>query len=129
MKITSKLFEAYLKCPTKCWLRSAGEQITDLTCAQYTRAEDESYRAAAIDLMFSGTDESEWMRSPDAGRLKAGTWRVATDVLAQTPHLESRIHAVESLPLEGRGDPARRIAIRFVATNKITTDARLLHRS
>jgi predicted RecB family nuclease len=126
MKITPNLLEAYLKCPTKCWLRSAGEQITDRTWAQYTRAEDESYRAAAIDLMFSGTDESECMRSPDAGRLKAGTWRVATDVVAQTPHLESRIHAVESLPLEGRGDPARRIAIRFVATNKLTKDARLL---
>jgi len=46
--------------------------------------------------------------------------------LAQTPHLESRIHAVESLPLEGRRDPARRIAIRFVATKKLTKDAKLL---
>jgi len=25
MKITPALFEAYLKCPTKCWLRSTGE--------------------------------------------------------------------------------------------------------
>src|SRR6266705_1822162 len=32
MTITSRLLEAYLKCPTKCWLRSAGEQITDSTC-------------------------------------------------------------------------------------------------
>ncbi|HXJ40767.1 MAG TPA: hypothetical protein VNH18_15915, partial [Bryobacteraceae bacterium] len=70
MKITPNLLEAYLKCPTKCWLRSAGEQITDRTWAQYTRAEDESYRAAAIDLMFSGTDESECLRSPDPDRLK-----------------------------------------------------------
>jgi predicted RecB family nuclease len=126
LKITPNLLEAYRMCPTKCWLRSAGEQITDRTGAQYTLAEDESYRAVAIDLMFSGTDEIECMRSPDADSLKAGTWRVATDVLAQTPHLESRLHAVESLPLEGRGDPARLIAIRFVAANKLTKDARLL---
>jgi hypothetical protein len=29
MHITSALFEAYLKCPTKCFLRSQGEQGTD----------------------------------------------------------------------------------------------------
>jgi predicted RecB family nuclease len=126
MKITSHLLEAYLKCPTKCWLRSAGEQITDRTWAQYAQAEDESYRAAEIDLMLSGSDQSECMRSPHADRLKAGKWRLATGVLAQTPHLESYLHAVESFPLEGRGDPARLIALRFVSTNKLNKDAKLL---
>jgi predicted RecB family nuclease len=106
--------------------RSAGEQPTDRTWAQHTLAEDESYRAAALDRMFSATNERESMRSPDAERLKAGTWRVATDVLAQTPHLESHLHAVESLSLENRGHPTRLIAIRFVFTNKLSKDARLL---
>ena len=44
MTITFHLLEAFLKCPTKCWLRSAGEQITGGTFAQYTQTQDESYR-------------------------------------------------------------------------------------
>ena len=126
MKITSRLLEAYLKCPTKCWLKSAGEQITDSTCAQCAQAQNESYGTAEIQRLLSKTHPSECVISPSADKLKEGNWWLATSVLAQTPHLESRIHAVESLPLEGRGDPARRIAIRFVATNKLTKDARLL---
>jgi hypothetical protein len=47
MTITSHLLEAFLKCPTKCWLRSAGEQITGGTFAQYTQTQDESYRRAS----------------------------------------------------------------------------------
>ena len=31
MKITSDVFEAYLKCPTKCWLRATDEPSAGLT--------------------------------------------------------------------------------------------------
>ena len=126
MTITSHLLEAYLKCPTKCWLRSAGEQITDSTCTQCTQAQNESYGTAEIHRLLSRTHPSECMFSPSADNLKAGKWRLATGVLAQTPHLESYLQAVERLPSQGRGKPANFIAIRFVPTNKVSKDARLL---
>ena len=126
MTITSHLLEAYLKCPTKCWLRSAGEQITDSTCTQCTQAQNESYRTAEIHRLLSKTHPSECMVSPSAANLKAGKWRLATGVLAQAPHLESHLHAVERLPSQGRGKPAHFIAIRFVPTNKVSKDAKLL---
>jgi predicted RecB family nuclease len=126
MTITPHLLEAYLKCPTKCWLRAAGQQITDSTCTQCTQAQNESYRAAEIHRLLSRTHPSECMVSPSADNLKAGKWRLATGVLAQTAHLESYLHAVERLPSEGRGKPAHLIAIRFVPTNKVTKDAKLL---
>jgi hypothetical protein len=122
MKITSHLFEAYVKCPTKCWLRSTGEQMTDRNCAQYAQARDESYRTAEIDLMLSRIDQSEFMRSPHGDCLKAGKWRLATGVLAQTPHLESYLHAVESFPSERRGTPAQLIPFAsFPITNSVRT--------
>ncbi len=126
MTITSRLLEAYLRCPTKCWLRSAGEQITDSTCAQCAQAQNESYRTAEIHRLLSRSHQSECLISPSTDNLKAGKWRLATGVLAQTPHLESYLHAVECLPSEGRGKPAHFIAIRFVSTNKLSKDAKLL---
>jgi hypothetical protein len=64
--------------------------------------------------------------SPSADNLKAGRWRLATDVSAKTSHLQSYLQAVERLPSEGRGKPIRLIAIRFVSTNKLSKDAKLL---
>jgi predicted RecB family nuclease len=40
--------------------------------------------------------------------------------------LESRLHAVERVPSEGRGKPAQFVPIRFVFRNKLTKDDRLL---
>lgn len=126
MTITSHLLEAYLKCPTKCWLRSAGEQVTDSSYAQCIRAENDLFCTAQIHRLLSGTHESECMITPSADDLKPGKWRLAIGVLAQTPHLEPHLHAVEHQPSEGRGKPALFIAIRFLPTNKVTKDAKLL---
>jgi hypothetical protein len=48
MKITAQLLEAYLKCPTKCWLRSTSKQTIDLSCTQYDQAQNESYRSTEL---------------------------------------------------------------------------------
>ena len=40
--------------------------------------------------------------------------------------MESRLHAVERVPSEGRGKPAQFIPIRFIFLNKLTKDDRLL---
>jgi predicted RecB family nuclease len=125
MTINSYLLEAYLKCPTKCWLRSAGEQITDRTCVQCTQAND-AYATAEIRRLLSKTRQSERTLSPSAEKLKAGDWRLATGVLAHTPYLESYLHAVERLPSEVPRKPARVIPIHFVPTNKLNKDAKLL---
>ena len=126
MMITSHFLEAHLKCPTKCWLRSAGEQITDSRCAQRAQAHSESYAADEIRRLLSRTHQSECLLSPSADNLKAGRWKLAIDVSAKTSHLQSYLQAVERLPSEGRGKPIRLIAIRFVSTNKLSKDAKLL---
>jgi CRISPR/Cas system-associated exonuclease Cas4 (RecB family) len=45
MKITPDLFEAYLKCPTKCWLRATAEPSAGNTYAEWVKAQSDSYRA------------------------------------------------------------------------------------
>ena len=47
MKITSHVFEAFLKCPTKCHLRSLGENGSGNGYANWVRDQDESYQRDA----------------------------------------------------------------------------------
>ena len=42
--ISSHLFEAYLECPSKCWLRAQNEPATGNLYAEWGRAQNETYR-------------------------------------------------------------------------------------
>jgi len=64
--------------------------------------------------------------SPVGDGLKEAKWRLATNVLAQTQNLESGIHALERVPSEGRGKSAQFIPIRFISTNKLSRNDKLL---
>jgi len=125
MTISLHLFEAYLKCPSKCWLRATAEQATGNIYAEWVQAENESYRAAGTKRLLSETPQGEYAISPSAASLRAGKWRLALDVPARTQTLESCLHAVETVPSEVRGKSARFIPIRFVFTNKLGKDERL----
>jgi predicted RecB family nuclease len=126
MTITPSLLEAYLKCSTKCWLMSHGEDAADRDCAQWGQTRNESYRMAEIGRLLSQMPQSECAISPVPDNLKAGRWQLATDVLAQTEHLESRVHAVERIPPSGQSKQAQFIPVRFAFTNKLARDAKLL---
>ena len=60
------------------------------------------------------------------GLLKNAKWRFAVDVPVQSHDLESRLHAVERIPLKGRGRPTEFTPYRFEFTNKIAKEHKLL---
>jgi predicted RecB family nuclease len=127
MKITSYLFEAYLKCPTKCFLRSLGEVDRGNAYANWVKTRNESYRREGLKRLMEGVLRDECVISPtDAGHLKTSKWRLSVDLVARAQNLESGIHAVERLPSEGPGQPSQFIPIRFSFTNKVTRDDKLL---
>jgi len=154
MKITSPLFDAFLKCATKCHLRSLGETGAGNEYTEWVRGQDESYQHEVARGLQEAVPEAERVVAPPATEnLKAAKWRLAVDLLAQTPDrsadcqarepgrneetrglggpsaellLQSRLHAVERVPSEGRGKPAQFIPIRFMFRNKLTKDDRLL---
>ena len=45
MTITPSLFEAFLKCPTKCWLRANRETPGGNPYAEWVQSRNESFRA------------------------------------------------------------------------------------
>ncbi len=59
-------------------------------------------------------------------RAPTAKWRLAIDLTTRAQNLESTIQAVERVPSQGRSEPARFIPIRFIFTNKLTRDDRLL---
>jgi predicted RecB family nuclease len=127
MKVTATLFEAYLKCPTKCYLQSHGESGPSNTHAEWLRVQSESYRSKGIRRLTTSLTPDECMSGVlDPEKLAAAKWRLAHDFEAGTQDLESIIHAVERVPPTGRGQLSRFIPIRFIFKNKLTRDDKLL---
>ena len=48
MIISSQLFEDYIECATKCWLRSRAEPAAANVYAEWDRAQNESFRQDAL---------------------------------------------------------------------------------
>jgi predicted RecB family nuclease len=80
MKITSDLFEAYLQCPMKCWLRATGEPGTAHPYSAWVKSRKEYFRASEIDRLLAEAPDGEVARAPTPENLKAGKWRLAVDV-------------------------------------------------
>jgi len=130
MKITPDLFEAFLKCPTKCWLRASGEPTSGNAYADWVKSQGESYRGNETARLAGDLSNGDVATSPDVETLKSAKWRLATGVVAQAPVnscvVESVVHAIERIPSQGRGRAAQFIPIRFIFRNKLTKDDKLL---
>jgi predicted RecB family nuclease len=153
MKINFHLFEAFLKCPTKCHYRSLGETFAGSEYAEWVCGQDESYRREATRRLQEAVPEAERVVAPPAiENLKAAKWRLAVDLEVRANRsadshvrenrsdeetrglggprseqlLEPRLHAVERIPSAGRGQPAQFVPIRSIYRNKLTKDDKLL---
>lgn len=127
MLITSHLFEAYLKCHTKCFLLSLGETGTENSYSDWVHVQQASYRSEEIKRLTQGAAQNECVTGPiDREDVQSAKWRFAVETTARAQNLESTIHAVERLTSEGRDKLELFIPIRFIFTNKLHKDARLL---
>ena len=130
MKITSDLFQAFLKCPTKCWLRATGESRSGNAYAEWVKSQTASYVATQTARLLSESPKDESAVSPALEEFKGGEWRLVTGVVTQAElnayTLESKLHAIERMPSEGRGRPAKFVPMRFIFTNKLGRDEKLL---
>ena len=130
MKITPDVFEASLKCPTKCWLRATGEPSAGNGYAEWVKAQNDSYRTTETERLIAEFANNEVARSPAMESVMAAKWRLASSLAVQAQTdccvLESELHAIERVPAEDQGKPAEFIPIRFVFTNKLGNDDKLL---
>jgi hypothetical protein len=129
MRISSDLFAAFLKCSTKCWLQASGEPASGDAYAEWVKSRNRSYHATEIERLLS-EPKNEVAVSPPPENLKAAQWHLAANLSVHAQMkpgvLESEVHAVERVPSEGRGRPAQFIPIRFIFTDKLSDDDKLL---
>jgi predicted RecB family nuclease len=127
MIISSQLFEAYLECSTKCWLRSRAEPATGNFYAEWARLQNETYLEYGLKRLFAPLAECDRATAPPIPKNpKDVTWCVAIDVHWRTKDLESCLQAVQRIPSEGRGSPAQFSPYRFEFANKIAKEHKLL---
>ena len=137
MTITPDVFAAFLKCTTKCWLRATGENPTGNVYAEWIQDQNEAYRADGLERWLSALPQDERAIAPAAGEMRTARWRLAVNVQvcveefpSPEPHskwtVESHLQAVERVPSEGRGKSAQFIPVRFVFTNTLGKDDKLL---
>src|ERR1022692_120517 len=127
MIVTSRLFEAYLKCPTKCFLCSRGETGTSNAYADWAQTQNISYRSEGIRRLKDGVASNEcFAGSLDGKNLKSAKWRLAVNSKAYAENLESAIDAVERAPRDTPGKPPPFSPIRFIFTNKLNRHDKVL---
>jgi hypothetical protein len=127
MDITTDLVEAFLKCPTKCFLRACAEVDTGNAYAEWVRTESELFRSEAIKRLVAAVTPDKCATGTAAtvsGR--SAQWQLALDFTARSENLRSSCHAVERIPSAGRGRAAQFVPIRFAFSNKLTRHDKLL---
>jgi predicted RecB family nuclease len=126
MIVSSPLFEAYLECDTKCWLRAQAEPRTGNIYAEWVRLSSENYCEDGRKRFLAMFPENERAIAPPLSRhAKDSMWRVATDVRLQTNRLASSLQGIERMPSERRNQRIQFIPYRFQVTNKITKNHKL----
>jgi predicted RecB family nuclease len=127
MAITTDLVEAFLKCPTKCFLRARAEVATGNAYADWVRTKSEIFRSEGITRLVAGVAPDKCATSTAATESgRSAQWQLALDFTAGGEHLRCSFDAVERIPSAGRGRAAQFVPIRFVFSNKLTRHDKLL---
>lgn len=127
MIISAPIFEAYLKCPSKCWFLFLGKKGDANLYSNFIRNQSDAYRTAGIERLRVKIQPSECVVRPSAPlNVKTAKWLLALDFIAINEILESRLHAVERISLGGQSKQDQLIPIRFLFTNKLTKGDKLI---
>jgi hypothetical protein len=125
MIVSAPLLEAYLECPTKCWLRSRAEPSTGNVYAEWNRLQKATYCEDRLKHLLANFPESDRAKEPQVSRHANDTrWRLATNVPLRSDGLETCLQALERKPPERRR-PAQFIPYRFKSSNKVTKNDKL----
>jgi hypothetical protein len=103
MTITDDLVETFLKCPTKCFLRSRGEAGTGNAYAAWVRTKNDVFRIEGTKRLVAEVAPDKCAIGTQAMEsLKPAQWHLGMDFAVQSQTLQCSCHAVEQIPSAGR---------------------------
>jgi predicted RecB family nuclease len=127
MLITEEIFQAYLKCETKAYLKSSGVIGEQREFTDWERRLVEDFKRQFCAQLRSTYREGEYIAGGSLSQaLENNQCRLALDCVAQTPELRSQIHILERLTSPGKTKHNPYIPVRFVPSEKITKQDKLL---
>ena len=115
--VTSRLLEAFLACPVKCYLLSKGERPVGTEYSAWAAAREESYRREGIQKLAS-IETNSCIASPKPGLWKSESWRFAVGETVRAQGWEADVALIQRIPQTVA--PARFVPIRFVANNRLS---------
>jgi predicted RecB family nuclease len=125
--ITTQIFHAYLKCPLKCWLLFTGESGSGNEYADWKQNQNDSYTKSGTEQLLKSVKCDELSVSQIViSNIKTARWKYASNIKVVHDYMESIIPVIERLPPEGRGRSSRFIPFRFIFTNNLSKDDKLL---
>ena len=125
MTITTDLVEAFLQCPTKCFLRARAEVETGNAYADWVRRESDVFRTEGIKRLVEGCAPDKCVTGNAEGG-RSAQWQLALDFIARSENLRCSCHAVARIPSAGRGLAPQFVPVRFVFSNKVTRHDKVL---
>ena len=90
--VTSRLFEAFMACPMKCYLLSKGEISTGSEYASWVTTQTESYCSEGKHKLTAEHPHELYSGTLESGRWKNGPWYFALDKIVQTQNWEASLH-------------------------------------
>src|SRR2546429_3525865 len=107
MIITADLIEAYLKCPTKCFLLSRDEVETGNAYAEWARVKSASFCREGIGRLVAGVAPDKCVMSASA--TENPQWQLAIDFKARSQNLQCSCQALERIPSSERDRKSTRL--------------------
>ena len=126
MVVSSQLFEAFLECPTKCWLRSRAEPTAGNAYAEWVQSQNKTYCERGVKRLVAMHPKSDHTVAPPISKnLKDAPWHLITDIRLSANDLESSLQAVERMPSKGGGRIDQFVPYHFEYTNKLSRNQKL----
>ena len=124
--ITSQLVEAYLDCPTKCFLRSTGEVPTGNAFATWNHTRSEAYYLDGVRRLTADQPQEFGSCSTEPGRWKSADWLFARSQCVSAKNLTTSLHVVQQMPPEGTSKASQLVPIRFIHSNRLSRSDKLM---
>lgn len=126
VNITAQLFEAYLKCQMKCYLKSRCERENPSAYATWSSIREKEYFDSYIKSMTHERPSDEYIiGATNVPRHGSSKWRLLVGLSARTKYFESTIAVVERTFSGSSRKRDQVIPTRFYSSNKITKENRL----
>lgn len=127
MQITEEIFQAFLKCKTKCYLRISGTVGLQPEFRDWERFLAEDFQQKCSHRLLSNFQQDEcFVGTPSSQELENKKYRIVINCIVQAQRVQSHIQALERLPSPGNTKHNHYIPIRFIPKEKITEFDKLL---